>query len=64
LRVSWFVTAGELAFDQTGRSESDRELQTENRWSTPAGGGHVFLWVVLRDARGGTAFASYELDVP
>jgi hypothetical protein len=64
LRVSWFVTAGELMFDQTGRGESDPLLQTENTWHTPPDGGHVFLWVVLRDARGGTAFASYELDVP
>jgi hypothetical protein len=63
LRVSWFVTAGELAFDQTGRGERDPELHTENTWHTPAGAAHVFLWLVLRDARGGTAIASYELDV-
>jgi len=65
LRMSWFVTAGELAFDQTGRGEgeAEAELYTENTWRTPADGGHVFMWIVLQDARGGTAVASYELDV-
>jgi hypothetical protein len=63
LRVSWFVTAGELGFDQTGRAEDDPGLDTENSWHTPAEGGHVHLWIVLRDVRGGSAFASYELEV-
>jgi hypothetical protein len=63
LRVSWFATAGELAYDHTGRTPDDPARWTENRWRTPNAEQHVFLWLVLRDDRGGTTHASYELDV-
>lgn len=60
LRASWFVTDGELRYDSTG---STGHLQTSNHWRTPDFAAHVYLWVVLRDDRNGTSYASYELDV-
>lgn len=63
LRVSWFVTAGELTYDYTGSAGSERKLQTTNRWRSPDYETTVFLWVVLRDDRGGVSWGGYELSV-
>ncbi|MEY4579792.1 MAG: hypothetical protein RL701_4495 [Pseudomonadota bacterium] len=63
LRVAWFVTAGELSYDATGRAANETSLDTENRWFTPERAGTVHLWLVLRDDRGGTTHASYDLTV-
>lgn len=63
LRVSWFATAGAFAAEHTGRGEEDTALSSDNVWTAPAGAGPVDLWVVLRDARGGSDFASYTLTV-
>jgi hypothetical protein len=62
LRVAWFVTAGELADEVTGRGEDDLALQTENEWRAPSSG-VAHAWLVLRDSRGGVDFAAYELAV-
>jgi hypothetical protein len=35
----------------------------ENRWTAPSASGPVWLWVVLRDERGGTDFRAYTLSV-
>ena len=63
LRVSWFATAGAFTAERTGRGEEDTALSSDNVWLAPAGPGPVDLWVVLRDARGGSDFASYTLTV-
>jgi hypothetical protein len=63
LRVSWFVTGGELEHDATGRSDTETETFTQNDWTAPATAGPVHLWTVLRDDRGGIDFAEAELDV-
>lgn len=63
LRLSWFVTAGELAYDHTGREPSEREAWSENAWHTPAAAGGIHLWLVLRDDRRGSAYVGYDLDV-
>jgi hypothetical protein len=63
LRVSWFATAGAFAVEHTSRSEEDPALSSDNVWTAPAVPGPVYLWVVLRDARGGSDFASYALAV-
>jgi hypothetical protein len=34
-----------------------------NAWTAPEESGTVYLWVVLRDSRGGLDFAGYELNV-
>jgi hypothetical protein len=60
--VSWYATQGSFEHDSTGRSGDETELVTSNHWTTgPAG--HVDLWVVLRDDRGGADFVGYDLEV-
>jgi hypothetical protein len=61
LRVSWFATAGELDRDRTGRAADELETFTENAWRAPDEPRITHLWVVLRDARGGTATAALTL---
>jgi hypothetical protein len=62
IRVSWFVDGGELESERTGRTEDDPESFADDVWTTPdAGPAH--LWVVVRDTRGGVAFASYDIQI-
>jgi hypothetical protein len=63
LRAFWYATAGEFESDVTGRSEEETQTSTSNRWRAPALGARVFLWLVLRDSRGGTAFTTHELTI-
>jgi hypothetical protein len=71
MRVSWFGTAGDYAHERTGRTEQDTATSSENEWTAPDAQGPVFLWVVLRDDRGGAGFArdaqgvgqAYEINV-
>jgi hypothetical protein len=63
LRVFWYATAGAFQTDVTGRSEAETETSVSNAWRAPAQATRVFLWLVLRDSRGGVDFASYELSV-
>ncbi len=63
LRVSWFVTGGELEEDRTGAAEGDPATRTANVWTAPDRGGAVFLWAVLRDSRGGVDFRGQEVEV-
>jgi len=58
MRVSWFTTAGGFASDRTGRSEEETETFSDNEWTAPSEARTTHLWVVLRDARGGTATTS------
>jgi hypothetical protein len=62
LRVSWFATAGAFDLDRTGRAEDETESFTENAWTAPDEARVTHLWFVLRDARGGLAFASATLS--
>jgi hypothetical protein len=63
LRVSFFTTAGSFDLDRSGRDESDPATFTDNVWHVPNEPTHVTLWFVLRDSRGGVAFATATLDV-
>lgn len=63
LAVAWFVTAGSVDSDVTGRTESDAGTNATNVWHAPTAPGVVHLWTVLRDSRGGSSAASYELVV-
>ena len=64
MRVSWFATQGEFHDDHTGRLEEEFEnTSSDNTWRAPKLAGPVFMWVVLRDARGGVDFQSYRLEV-
>ncbi len=63
MRVSWFATAGLFDLDTTGRGEEETETFAQNSWEAPAESGTVHFWVVLRDARGGIDFGSFDLTV-
>lgn len=63
IRASWFATAGSFESDRTGRAEEEPESFTDNAWTAPDEPANVHLWVVLRDARGGTAFAHLPLEI-
>lgn len=63
LVVAWFITGGELPVDVTGRAEDDLETTARTLWRAPAVPGVVHLWTVLRDSRGGSSAAAYELLV-
>ncbi|MEP6864069.1 MAG: hypothetical protein ABJE66_25800 [Deltaproteobacteria bacterium] len=62
MRVSWFATAGALASDASAVAESDSSTTASTTWHTPAVG-PAYLWLVLRDSRGGLATASYTVTV-
>lgn len=65
MTVAWFVTAGAFDNDTTGRASTDTTNSSDNGWQAPdTDPAHpVHLWVVLRDDRGGVAWAEYALDV-
>jgi hypothetical protein len=64
MRVSWFASAGSFDSDHTGREEADfAQTSSDNTWTAPADTGPVFMWVVLRDDRGGSDWQSFRVDV-
>ena len=63
MRVAWFVSAGRLDTEATGRAENDPATVTSNTWTAPTALGITHLWVVLRDSRGGVDYAAYDLTV-
>jgi hypothetical protein len=66
LRVSWFASAGRFQESRTGVPESAAAATTEvrNAFTASANAGDtVWLYTVLRDDRGGGAWASYRLRV-
>ncbi len=63
-RVSWFASAGSFASDHTGNTEAEYASTTsDNKWRAPKEAGPVFMWVVLRDDRGGVDWQSFEVSV-
>jgi hypothetical protein len=64
MRVSWFATAGSFDTDHTGRLESEfSQTSSDNTWTAPEEPGTVFMWVVLRDDRGGVDWQSFRVNV-
>jgi hypothetical protein len=63
MRVSWFGSDGAFLHEVTGRDEADSATTTDNTWTAPSAPGTVHLWLVLRDSRGGVAFAAYDVVV-
>ncbi|HWZ87781.1 MAG TPA: hypothetical protein VNW92_02995 [Polyangiaceae bacterium] len=64
MRVSWFATDGEFADDHTGRLEEEFAVtSSDDPWRAPATPGTVFMWVVLRDDRGGVDYHSFQVQV-
>jgi hypothetical protein len=66
MRVSWFATAGALPVDATAIGEDDPATGATTTWHTPAHAGPVWVWLVLRDSRGGIATqgAAITVDAP
>jgi hypothetical protein len=62
MRVSWFATAGELAVDASAVGEADSATSVTTTWRTPAAG-EAWLWIVLRDSRGGIAWQERRIAV-
>jgi hypothetical protein len=63
MTVSWLTTAGTLAAAASGRAEDDPALDSATTWRAPPTPGRVHLYVVLRDSRGGSDFAAYDVTV-
>jgi hypothetical protein len=63
VRVFWYATSGTFASDVTGRAEGDEATTVSNVWTAPSEGGTFWLWVVVRDSRGGIDFATYAIEV-
>jgi hypothetical protein len=63
LSLSWFVTGGSFDHDRTGVAAGDPATTTSNGWTAPSDRVPVYLWLVLRDSRGGTTFKSYQMEV-
>ena len=63
MRVSWFATAGTLPVDATAVGEGDPATSASTTWHTPATPGPVWLWVVLRDSRGGIAAQTIPVTI-
>lgn len=55
LTLSWFTTAGALS--------RHRGAEAGNAWTAPDAPGPAFVWVVLRDDRGGVGWAALVIDV-
>jgi hypothetical protein len=55
MRVSWYASAGTLPVDATAVAEADLATSVTTTWHTPATPGPAWIWIVLRDSRGGTA---------
>jgi hypothetical protein len=62
LDASWFATAGTIRRRRTG-PDRDGETRARTTWLAPARAGQAFIWVVLRDSRGGLAFRDLEVTV-
>lgn len=61
LRVSWFASGGSFEHDRT--TVESGTLSSGNRWTCPGVPGIYWVWLVLRDSRGGTDFKSYAVEV-
>jgi hypothetical protein len=62
MRVSWYATAGTLPVDASEVGEDDPATSVSTTWHTP-GPGTAWLWLVLRDSRGGIATQQLEVTV-
>ena len=58
LRVSWFTTSGTYDHDRSGRTETELDTFADNVWAAPDDARTSHLSFVLRDSRGGVAFAT------
>jgi hypothetical protein len=60
LVATWYATAGRFAEERTELGAGER---IENAWTAPSNAGPIQLWVVLRDARGGSDWRAGGVEV-
>lgn len=64
LRITWFVTGGEIDRARTGIGPGgDRVSLGANTWTMPADDGEAALHLVIRDDRGGVGWLSRRVHV-
>ncbi len=64
IRVQWFVTEGTLARGEATLEPTDGESPSvTSRWRAPQSAAFVHGWVVVTDARGGSAWEPFTVDV-
>jgi hypothetical protein len=66
MRVSWLATRGRFGDARSGRDEPDEARDVETTWTAPAAADGVtsaVLWIVVRDARGGTGMRSLRVRI-
>ena len=63
MQVAWYSTSGALDTEATGRASTDLATTSSNTWTAPTSAGPTYLFVVLRDSRGGVDFQSIGFTV-
>ena len=63
MALSWFATAGTLPVDASAVGETDPAQSATTTWHAPATPGPAWLWLVLRDSRGGIATQTIAVSV-
>ncbi len=63
MQVVWYSTVGAFDTESTGRASDDLATSSDDTWTAPALPAAGQIFVVLRDSRGGVAFATVEVDV-
>jgi hypothetical protein len=63
MSASWFSTDGTFASDRTGVLGDDPTTFSDVTWTAPSAPTTVFVWVVLRDDRGGVGYARLTITV-
>jgi hypothetical protein len=61
--MSWFATAGSFPVDATAIDESDPAQSASTTWTAPSTSGPAWMWLVLRDSRGGIATQTIAITV-
>jgi hypothetical protein len=64
ITVSWYATGGTLTDDISGRTAAEADSPSlDNPWIAPTQTGDVWVWLVVRDDRGGVGWQSYRIAV-
>lgn len=63
MRVAWYSSAGTFENERTGVASEESRFASENVWTTPEQTGTVFLWIVLRDDRGGVSWQMIQVEI-
>lgn len=63
MRLSWFASGGALAVDASVVAEGDPATMVATTWTAPAAPGPAWVWLVLRDSRGGIAYQTIPVTI-